>query len=92
MSYTKYQTQQLGLTNLYGSQRNVSKNSLVISLEDLSEIRNKTCNLGQRSNAELHQQKVIMANLQRLELQEKSNQRVKNWPNTLDAIRLNKEN
>ncbi len=59
------------------------KNTVVLTMDDLARIK-ESCSLKKDVETEMKQ-------AGRLTLQEKSNARVKNWPNTITAMRKKRE-
>ena len=63
---------------------NGTKNAAVISIDELERIRAQ-CDMGSKNIYRENR------NAERKQLQEISNNRVKNWPNTIEAMRLKRE-
>ena len=60
-----------------------AKNTAIITMDELARIK-ESCSLKKDVETELRQ-------MERKTLQEKSNARVKNWPNTITAMRKKRE-
>ena len=73
-----------GRTRLGNPDAKDDKATAVITIDDVSRLREQVGLVGAKTEFETEQEQRTR---DRLELQERSRQRVKNWPNTIDNLR-----